>query len=62
MRNVAIMAIVALLAAAAGIAVLLRRTGSEASVYRHRIAGTMLVALSIILAGYAIALRSWSSD
>lgn len=56
-----IMALVALLAGGAGIAVFVRAAPSEASVYRHRIAGTMLVSLSAILFAYAWALHSWSA-
>jgi hypothetical protein len=48
-----IMALVAL-ACAVGAAILyLRPAPSEASVYRHRIAATMLAAGAILLAGFA---------
>ena len=36
-----------------GVVIIARPTPSEASVYRHRIFGTMLIAFAIILAGFA---------
>ena len=45
-----------LLAAAIGAALLLRRGGSEASVYVRRIVGTMLAALGLVLVIFAIGL------
>jgi hypothetical protein len=39
-----------------GLAILLRRGGSEASVYARRIAGTMIAALGATLAIFAIGL------
>ena len=56
-----IMGIVALLAGIGGFVVFGRRTPSEASVYRHRIAGTVLLALSASLAIYAFALHGWEA-
>lgn len=54
-----IMGLVALICAVAGVAVFARRTTSEASVYRHRIVGTILMALGASLFLYAFALHSW---
>ena len=45
-----------LLAFVAGAALLLRRGGSEASVYVRRITGTMLGALGLVLVIFAIGL------
>ncbi len=45
-----------LLALVLGAALLLRRGGSEASVYVRRIAGTMLGALGVVLIIFAIGL------
>ena len=45
-----------LLALVAGAALLLRRGGSDASVYVRRIVGTMLGALGIVLVIFAIGL------
>ncbi len=55
-----LMALVALLCAGGAAALFVRATPSEASVYRHRIAATMLAAGALILAGFAWALYSWS--
>ena len=38
--------------------VLARRPASEAALYRKRIAGTMLLALALILFGFATAVRT----
>lgn len=54
-----IMGLVALISAAAGVVIFIRRTTSEASVYRHRIVGMILMALAAILFIYAFALHSW---
>ena len=56
-----LMAFVALLCAGGSFAVWRRATRSEASVYRNRIAATMLGAGALILTGYAIALVYWQS-
>ena len=56
-----VMAIVALIAGAGAIFFMARRTTSEASVYRNRIAGTMLAAAALTLGGFAWALHSWAS-
>jgi hypothetical protein len=56
-----IMALVALLCAGGAVTLFLRRTPSEASIYRHRIAATMLAAAAIILAAYAWTLHSWDA-
>ena len=50
---IAIMYLAGLAALIAGVVVIARPTPSEASVYRHRIFGTMLIAFAIILAGFA---------
>lgn len=55
-----LMAIVALACAGGALYVARRTTHSEASVYRNRIAGTMLGAGAIILIAYAFALYSWN--
>lgn len=55
-----LMALVALACAGGALYVFRRATHSEASVYRNRIAATMLGAGAIILAGFAFALHSWS--
>ena len=52
-----IMAGVALLCAILAIFLFLRPTPSEAAVYRHRIAATMLASAAITLAGFAWALH-----
>ena len=54
-----VMGLVALVCAIAGIAVFSRATTSEASVYRHRIIGTILMALGASLFLYAFALHGW---
>lgn len=59
MSGALIMAIVALVAGVGGVYTFARATRSEASVYRHRIIGTMALALSAILFLYAYALHSW---
>jgi hypothetical protein len=59
-RNVVIMALVALCSGAGGIALIARRADSEPAVYRNRIAGTMLIALAIVLFADAFAMRSWN--
>jgi len=56
-----LMALVALLCATGVIVLVLRQTTTEASVYRHRIAATMLAAAAIILTAYAWALHSWDA-
>ena len=55
------MAVVALLAGAGALYCMARRTTSEASVYRNRIAGTMLAAAALTLGGFAWALHSWDA-
>ena len=57
----AIMALVALACAILATALVLRATPTEHSVYRNRIAATMLAAGAIILAGFAYALNSWGA-
>lgn len=59
-REVLIMGAVAAIAGLLGIALLAARAKSEASVYRRRIAGTMLVALSVVLFANAWAQHSWN--
>ena len=54
-----VMGLVALICSGAGIVIFSRRTTSEASVYRHRIVGTILMSLAAILFLYAFALHSW---
>ncbi len=54
-----VMALVALTCAVGGAVLFMRATPSEASVYRNRIAATMLAAGALILAGFAFALNSW---
>ena len=54
-----IMAVVALLAAAGAGYFMWRPVRSDASVYRNRIAGTMLGAAALTLGGFAWALYSW---
>ena len=56
-----VMALVALACAVGGAVLFTRATPSEASVYRNRIAATMLAAGALILAGFAFALNSWGS-
>lgn len=55
-----LMAIVALACAGGAFYVFRRSTHSEASIYRNRIAATMLAAGAMILIAYAFALHSWS--
>ena len=50
-----------LVAFVAGVALLLRRGGSEASVYVRRISGTMLAALGVVLMIFALGLSSLRS-
>jgi hypothetical protein len=57
-RATLIMYAVAAVAALAGLAVVARPTRSEPALYRKRIAGTMLLALALILFGFATAVRS----
>jgi len=54
-----LMFVVALLAAGCAAWFLLRRTTSDASVYRNRIAGTMFASLAAILIIFAWSIRSW---
>lgn len=56
-----VMALVALICAGGAVTLVLRPTPSEAAVYRHRIAATMLAAAAIILTAYAWALHSWDA-
>jgi hypothetical protein len=55
------MALVALLCAGGAVTLFLRPAPSEASIYRHRIAATMLTAGAIILAAFAWTLHSWDA-
>ena len=52
-----IMLSLGLLAFAIGIALLVRRGGSEAAIHARRIAGTMALALGIFLSIFAFGLR-----
>jgi len=56
-----LMVLVALLCATGTIVLVRRRAPTEAAVYRHRIAATMLAAAAIILTAYAWALHSWDA-
>ena len=56
-----IMALVALACAIGAAIFFLRPAPNEASIYRHRIAATMLAAGAIILAGFAWTLHSWDA-
>ena len=56
-----IMALVALICAGGATFLARRPAPSEASIYRHRIAATMLAAGAIILAAYAWTLHSWDA-
>jgi hypothetical protein len=56
-----IMALVALACASGAAVFMLRPAKSEASIYRHRIAATMLTAGAIILAAYAWTLHRWDA-
>ena len=51
-----------IVALALGLAILLRRGGSEASVYARRIAGTMIAALGLILTIFALGLSSGAPE
>ena len=51
-----------IVALALGLAILLRRGGSEASVYVRRIAGTMIAALGLILTIFALGLSSGAPE
>ena len=51
-----------IVALALGLALLLRRGGSEASVYARRIAGTMIAALGLILTIFALGLSSGAPE
>ena len=59
MTGAIIMFVVAIVCAGGAWWVFARSTHSEASVYRNRIAATMLAAGALILAGFAAALLSW---
>jgi hypothetical protein len=54
-----IMTIVAIVAAGAGLFVVTRPAKSEGAVYARRIAGTMLLALAMILGAFSYALWTW---
>ncbi len=54
-----LMAFVALICATGAATLAMRPAPTEAAVYRHRIAATMLAAAAIILTAYAWALHSW---
>jgi hypothetical protein len=56
-----IMAGVALLCSVAALILFRRPTPTEASVYRNRIAGTMLLTAGIMLAVYAWTLHMWDA-
>ncbi|UVO55219.1 hypothetical protein [Sphingomonas sp. SUN039] len=56
-----LMALVALLCTAGSIWLVRRRARTEAAIYRHRIAATMLAAAAIILIAYAWTLHSWDA-
>ena len=56
-----LMALVALLCAAGAVTFYLRPAPNDASIYRHRIAATMLAAGALILAGFAWTLHSWDA-
>jgi len=56
-----IMALVALVCAAGAVTLFLRPAPSEASIYRHRIAATMMAAGAIILAAFAWTLHHWDA-
>ena len=51
-----------IVALALGLALLLRRGGSEASVYARRIAGMMVAALGIFLTIFALGLSSGAPE
>ncbi len=56
-----LMALVAVLCAGGAALFFLRPAPSDASIYRHRIAATMLAAGAIILAAYAWTLHNWDA-
>ncbi len=56
-----IMMLVALACAIGAVTFFLRAAPNEASIYRHRIAATMLAAGAIILAGFAWMLHRWDA-
>jgi hypothetical protein len=56
-----IMMLVALVCAGGAVTFFLRPAKSDASIYRHRIAATMLAAGAIILAAFAWTLHSWDA-
>jgi hypothetical protein len=56
-----IMAAVAATAGIGGLVVFARPARSEGAVYGRRIAGTMLIALALLLGRFAWALSSWGS-
>ena len=60
MTGAILMFVVALVCAAAAFWTVRRPIHSEASVYRNRIAATMLGAAGLVLAGFAAALLSWN--
>jgi hypothetical protein len=57
-----IMAAVAATAGIGGLVVLTRPVRSEGAVYGRRIAGTMLLALALLLGRFAWALDSWGAS
>ena len=59
MNAALLMAIVALLCGGGAFVLFMRATRSDASVYRNRIAATMLAGAGLILLAYAYALHSW---
>ena len=61
MSGAFVMAGVALLCALGAGVLFVRPTPSEAAVYRHRIAATMLLAAAMILAVFAWTLHSWDA-
>jgi len=56
-----IMAMVAATSAVGAIVVFTRPARSESAVYARRIAGTMLLALALLLGRFAWALNSWDA-
>lgn len=56
-----IMAAVAATAGIGGLVVFTRPARSEGAVYGRRIAGTMLIALAVILGGFAYALATFGA-
>ncbi|GAA0302173.1 hypothetical protein GCM10009087_09940 [Sphingomonas oligophenolica] len=61
LRAPLIMASVAATAGIAGLVVFTRPGRSEGAVYGRRIAGTMLIALALLLGRFAWALSSWGA-